>query len=31
MITLIKSSGAEVVLIGVPKFNLMLKVPELYF
>jgi len=30
MIALIQNSGAEVVLIGVPNFNLMLNVPELY-
>lgn len=30
MITLIQNTGAEVVLIGVPNFNLMLNVPELY-
>ena len=30
MITLIQASGAEVVLLGVPNFNLMLSVPELY-
>lgn len=30
MIKLIQSSGAEVVLIGVPNFNLMLNVPDLY-
>jgi lysophospholipase L1-like esterase len=30
MITLIKNNGAEVVLIGVPNFSLMLNVPELY-
>jgi len=30
MITLIKDSGAEVVLIGVPNFNLLLNVPDLY-
>jgi lysophospholipase L1-like esterase len=30
MITLIKESGAQVILIGVPNFSLMLNVPELY-
>ena len=30
MITLIKDSGAEVILIAVPNFSLMLNVPELY-
>ncbi len=30
MITLVKQSGAEVVLIAVPNFNLMLNVPDLY-
>jgi len=30
MIILIESSGAEVVLVGVPNFNLMLDVPKLY-
>jgi len=30
MIALIKNTGAEVVLIGVPNFNLMLSVPDLY-
>ncbi len=30
MIKLIQQSGAEVVLLGVPTFNLMLTVPELY-
>jgi len=30
MITLIQSSGAEVILIGVPNFNLTLAVPPLY-
>ena len=30
MIVLIESTGAEVVLVGVPNFNLMLNVPELY-
>lgn len=30
MIALIQNTGAEVVLIGVPNFNLMLNVPELY-
>lgn len=30
MITLIQDSGAEVMLIGVPNFNLMLNVPDLY-
>lgn len=30
MISLIQSSGAEVILIGVPKFNLTLAVPSLY-
>ena len=30
MITLIKNSGAEVVLLGVPSFNLTLAVPDLY-
>jgi lysophospholipase L1-like esterase len=30
MITLIQSNGAEVVLVGVPNFSLMLNVPELY-
>ncbi len=30
MITLIEHSGAEVVLIGVPNFSLLLNVPELY-
>ena len=30
MITLIKDSGAQVILIGVPNFSLMLNVPELY-
>ncbi|MDQ7073521.1 MAG: GDSL-type esterase/lipase family protein [Gammaproteobacteria bacterium] len=30
MITLIKKSGAQVILIGVPNFSLMLNVPELY-
>ena len=30
MITLIQNNGAEVVLIGVPNFSLMLNVPELY-
>lgn len=30
MITLIQQSGAEVVLIGVPNFNLTLAVPDLY-
>jgi lysophospholipase L1-like esterase len=30
MITLIKSSGADVVLVGVPKFGFGLQVPELY-
>jgi len=30
MIILIESTGAEVVLVGVPNFNLMLNVPNLY-
>ncbi|MBL1320920.1 MAG: arylesterase [Methylophaga sp.] len=30
MIRLIQSSGAEVILVGVPNFSLMLNVPELY-
>ena len=30
MIELIQSTGAEVVLIGVPNFNLMLNIPEIY-
>ncbi len=30
MITVIKKSGAQVILIGVPNFSLMLNVPELY-
>ena len=30
MITLIKKSGAQVILVGVPNFSLMLNVPELY-
>ncbi|MFW5450871.1 MAG: GDSL-type esterase/lipase family protein [Methylophagaceae bacterium] len=30
MISLIQRSGSQVVLIGVPNFNLMLKVPDLY-
>jgi lysophospholipase L1-like esterase len=30
MVTLIKNSGAQVVLIAVPNFSLMLNVPELY-
>jgi len=30
MITLIQGSGAEVILIGVPNFSLMLNVPDLY-
>ncbi|MDC9725117.1 MAG: GDSL-type esterase/lipase family protein [Gammaproteobacteria bacterium] len=30
MIELIQSSGADVVLVGVPNFNLMLNVPEFY-
>ncbi|MFW5426411.1 MAG: GDSL-type esterase/lipase family protein [Methylophagaceae bacterium] len=30
MITVIQNSGAEVVLVGVPNFSLMLNVPELY-
>lgn len=30
MIVLIESTGAEVVLVGVPNFNLMLNVPKLY-
>jgi len=30
MIILIESTGAEVVLVGVPNFNLMLNVPKLY-
>lgn len=30
MITLIKDSGAQVMLVGVPNFSLMLNVPDLY-